>query len=369
VRVLMLSKACLVGIYQRKLEEIARQPGVTALKVLVPPFWKDERGITPLERAYTDGYDLTAIPIRWNGNFHLHHYPTLGQVAREFQPDVFHIDEEPYNLATWLALRVAKANRAKSLFFSWQNICRGYPPPFRWGEQWVLRNADYALAGTESAAEVWRGKGYSGPLSVIPQFGVDSALFQPDQRTHSQEVRIGFVGRLVPEKGVDLLLDALAAMKTSSEWRLMLVGGGPEEAALKSQAARLGIAEKVRFVGQVPSLQMPEFFRELDVLVIPSRTMPNWKEQFGRVIIEAMASEVAVIGSDSGAIPDVIGEAGLIFPEGNIGALSEALLQLIDDKASREALARAGQQRALEQFTQEQIARQTVEVYRAMLSS
>ncbi|MFP4321058.1 MAG: glycosyltransferase family 4 protein [Anaerolineales bacterium] len=366
VRVLMLSKACLVGIYQRKLEAIAAQPSVDALRVLVPPSWQDERGVTHLERAHTDGYDLEVTPIRLNGNFHLHFYPRFAADLQDFQPDIVHLDEEPYNLATWLALRAARHMGAKSLFFSWQNILRRYPPPFAWGERWVLRQVDYALMGTESAAAVWRAKGYAGPLSVVPQFGVDVARFTPPETRPADRLRIGYVGRLVHEKGVDLLQAALADW--DAPWELHIVGGGPTEKDLRAQASRLGIAPRVTFHGQVASLDMPDHFRNLDVLVIPSRTMPNWKEQFGRVIIEAMASEVLVVGSNSGAIPDVIGDAGLVFPENDVAALGERLRWAGEHPHERAAIAQQGRLRALGMFTQEQIAQQTVDAYRAMMA-
>ncbi len=367
MRVLMLSKACIVGIYQRKLEEIARHPDIT-LRVLVPPSWKDERGETKLERAFTDGYELTVTPLRLNGNFHLHYYPEFAKQLHEFQPDIVHIDEEPYNLATWLALRATRRTKAKTLFFSWQNIIRRYPPPFTWMEQTALRAVDYALVGTDSSAEVWRAKGYQGKLAVIPQFGVDPELFAPVERpVHHNPFVIGFAGRLVPEKGVDLLLNALATL-TDLEWRLKIIGGGPERNRLEQQAARLNIANRVEFVGLVPSIEMPAHLQQLDALVIPSRTLPNWKEQYGRVIIEAMASEVAVIGSDSAAIPDVVGNAGLIFPENNVEELAYHLRRLMEDRDFRSTLGKQGRQRILENFTQAQIAAQTVAVYRAMLN-
>jgi glycosyltransferase involved in cell wall biosynthesis len=368
LRILMLSKACLVGLYQGKLEEIAQQADVTALKVLVPPSWKDERGQMFLERAHLNGYELEVTPIRFNGNFHLHYYPHFEAAARAFQPDIIHIDEEPYNVATWLALRVARQIGAKTLFFSWQNIKRNYPLPFRMGEKWVLAHINYGLVGTQSAADVWRSKGYRGRLAVIPQFGIDPQTFSPRTQSPDHEpIRIGYIGRLVREKGVDLLLDALA--KIPANWSLTLVGGGPEETRLKKQVQDLGITDTVTFRGQVPSMQMPDYYRELDVLVIPSRTLSNWKEQFGRVIIEAMASEVAVIGSDSGAIPDVIGEAGLIFCEDDLDDLCEKLKCLINNSDERKRLGQLGRERILANFTQAQVAEQTVAVYREMLAS
>jgi glycosyltransferase involved in cell wall biosynthesis len=366
MRILMLSKACVVGTYQRKLEEMARHDDIE-LRVLVPPSWRDARGVLALERAHTDGYDLRVTPIRFNGRFHLHHYPQFGREARNFQPDVVHIDEEPYNLATWLALRHAKKAGAKTLFFSWQNIERDYPWPVRLGERWVLRTVDHALVGTGSAADVWRAKGYAGPLDVIPQFGVDPDIFTPpDRPRRSGTFTVGFVGRLVPEKGGAVLLEALAGL--DGLWQLDIVGEGPEQAALQAQADRLRIADRVTFGGSLPSTRMPGYYQGLDVLVVPSLTRPNWKEQFGRVIIEAMACGVPVVGSDSGAIPDVIGRAGVLVSEGNAAALRDALRRLMQDADRRRDLGTRGRQRVLDHYTQAHIAARTGAVYRALLA-
>ncbi len=364
MRILMISKACVVGTYQRKLEEMARLPGVD-LRVLVPPGWRDpDRGMLPLERAHISGYDLRVTPIRFNGHFHLHYYPKIGREIRAFQPDIVHIDEEPYNLATWHVLWHARQAGAKTLFFSWQNINRRYPWPVRLAEQWVLRRVDYALMGTPSAAEVWHAKGYTGPCAVVPQFGVDPDLFRPPDRPRSGgTLRVGFVGRLVEEKGGALLLDALAQL--DGLWQLDIIGDGPERGALEAQAKTLHIDDRVSF-GTLPSIRMPGFYQGIDALAVPSLTRENWKEQFGRVIIEAMACGVPVIGSDSGAIPEVIGDAGLVVPEGDVAALSSGLRRLMHDPALRRELAEKGRQRVLAQYTQAQVAAQTVAAYRAM---
>jgi glycosyltransferase involved in cell wall biosynthesis len=376
MRVLMVSKACIVGIYQRKLEEIARC-GVELL-VVVPPSWRDERGETPLERVYTEGYRMEVLPMALNGSFHLHFYRGLGQQIREFRPQIVHIDEEPYNLAAWQSLFHAKRIGAKTLFFSWQNLNRSYPPPFSWGERWVLNNVDYALAGTDSAAQVWREKGYRGPMRVIAQFGTDAELFTPStsppnplSTSREGELKrpftIGYVGRLVEEKGVSLLLEAAA--KLAGDWLLHVVGSGPLKGALAAQAHQLGVLPQVTFTDWLPSRDMPAQYRQLDALVVPSLTRPHWKEQFGRVLPEAMASGVAVIGSDCGAIPSVIGDAGLIFPEGDVSALADCLQRLQNDAHLRACMGEKGRARVLAHFTHEQVAQATVEVYREMVES
>jgi glycosyltransferase involved in cell wall biosynthesis len=356
----MVSKACVVGIYQRKLQEIAHL-GID-LTVAVPPGWHDERGWLPLERTYTEGYRLVVTPLVLNGSFHLHHYPLLGQILAEVQPDLIHIDEEPYNLATWRAARLAQRTRTRLVFFTWQNLCRRYPPPFSWMEQSVYRLTAYAIAGNQAAAQVLRTKGYAGPVRIIPQFGVDPALYEasspPDR---DRPFVIGYVGRLVSEKGIDDLLHAVSGL--SGQWRVRLLGGGPERDALHDLAQSLGILDRTTFEDQTPSSKVPARLAQLHALVLPSRTRHNWREQFGRALIEGMASGVPVVGSDSGEIPNVIGDAGRVYPEGDVSALREHLQALIDDRSLCADLARRGRERVRTYFTQAQIAKQTVEVY------
>jgi len=366
MRVLMVSKACLLGTYQRKLEEIVRFPDVE-LMVVVPPSWHDGSRVVRLERVHTRGYELVVEPVAFNGNFHLHFYPRLGRRLRAFTPDVVHVDEEPYNLATFHALRLARRVGARVLWFSWQNLNRRYPFPFWLIERYALRHADYAIAGSQGAGTVWRQKGYTGPLAVIPQFGVDPDIFtpRPGPRDPARGFLVGYVGRLVPEKGVDVLLEAVAGI--GAAWQLAVVGAGPERGRLEARALALGLQDRVSFEGDIPSVRMPAFYRALDVLVLPSRSRPNWVEQFGRVLVEAMACGVPVVGSDCGEIPNVIGDAGLTFPEGDVEALREHLMHLTRDHDLWTGLARRGRERVLVSFTQAQVATQTVAVYREMM--
>lgn len=368
MRVLMISKACLVGAYQTKLEAIASHDDVE-LTVIVPPSWDDPAGPVQLERKYTDGYQLIVDPIRFNGRYHLHYYPTLKKRLTDIQPDVVHIDEEPYNYATWHAMKQAKAVGAKTLFFSWQNLNRNYPPPFRQFEKQVLDGIDAAIMGNNDAVGVWQSKGYTGPYQVIPQFGVDPTLFHPPaKRDKGRGFIIGSANRrLVPEKGEDLLLKAAANLP--GIWRIHIAGDGPARPSLEQLAVDLGIADRVHFDGSIGSSEMVSYLQQMDVLVLASRTLPNWKEQFGRVLTEAMACETAVVGSNSGEIPNVIGDAGLTFPEDDVDALHELLKQLIQSETLRDDLGKAGRQRVLDKYTQAQIAAQTVAVYRDIVKN
>ncbi len=362
MRVLLVSKACIVGQYQSKLEALARQEDIE-LTVVVPPFWKDERGQVAFERCFTRGYALRIEPMTLNGHFHLHFYPTLPSIMQSVQPDIVHIDEEPYNLATFHALRAANAVGAASLFFTWQNMLRRYPPPFSWFEGYAYRHCAYAIAGNRAAADVLRAKKYAGPIRVIPQFGVDLKRYAPQPEAERQDgpFCIGFVGRLVEEKGPQVLMRAAAGLQ--GEWRLLFVGSGPMETRLKSLAHELHIYERVQFEPWTASRNMPSVYHRMDVLVLPSLAQPNWKEQFGRVLIEAMASMVPVIGSECGEIPLLIGDAGLTFRENDVQGLSAQLETLRRDTGLRAQLGIRGRNRVRLHYTQQRIADETYQVY------
>lgn len=385
MKVLMISKACVVGAYQRKLEELAACGGID-LTVVVPPYWQEESRQVRLERLHTRGYRLVVEPVRFNGRFHLFFFPGLGARVRSLRPDVVHVDEEPYNLAAWHAVRLARRSGARSLFFSWQNLYRRYPPPFQWMESYCYHAADRAIAGSLEVAGVLRQKGFAKPIDVIPQFGIDPEFFRPRAGGSGSAVkgtdepasaaihpssetappfRVGYVGRLVEQKGILDLIEAVARLR--GDWRLVLVGAGPLEPRIEALAGSLGVKGRLEVTAGLPSARMPEVISSLDVLVLPSRTRRNWKEQFGRVLVEAMACEVPVVGSDSGEIPRVIGDAGLVFPEGDVEALAVHLESLRVNPDLRRDLGERGRARALAHFTHARIARQTYEAYRAML--
>ncbi|MDO8672297.1 MAG: glycosyltransferase [Dehalococcoidia bacterium] len=366
MKVLMLSKACYIAAYRRKLEELARLPGVE-LTLIVPPYWRMGKRKDPFEPGHDQGYRTIVRNPVFNGYHHLHYYRCLPKIIADVRPDIFHIDEEPYDFVTLSALRTAKKAKLKSLFFTWQNIDRRLPGPFGFFEDYALRHFDGAIAGNQSAAEILRRKGFKRPLAVIPQFGVDPDIFYPrgEQRVAPAPFAIGYVGRLVAEKGIFVLLEAVSLL--SGSWHLDLVGSGPLEGAARQKIADLGLADRVSFVSKMPSTDMPGFLPKLDTLVLPSLTTANWKEQFGRVLIEAMACGVPVVGSDSGEIPNVIGQSGMICREGNPLDIRDQLADLMRDPAKQQYFAQSGRQRVLAHFTQRKVAEKTYSLYEQVI--
>ncbi|MGM0386739.1 MAG: glycosyltransferase, partial [Actinomycetota bacterium] len=278
--------------------------------------------------------------------------------------DVIDLHEEPFALATAeiLALRALRRQRAPYVLYSAQNIEKRYPVPFRWFERWALRGAAGLSVCNREAGEICVRKGFPGAPRTIP-LGIDLARFTPGTpRPADRQGRVvaGYAGRLAPHKGVDVLLDAV---ERDERLTLRLAGGGPSEQALRSRVAELGVADRVEFLGFLPEEDLPVFYRAVDVLAVPSLPTATWLEQFGRVAVEAMASGTPVVASDSGALPDVVGGAGVLVPPGDAAGLRSALLGFDDDDAVARARD-AGLARARE-CSWEAVAERYDELYRA----
>jgi glycosyltransferase involved in cell wall biosynthesis len=204
--------------------------------------------------------------------------------------------------------------------------------------------------------------------------GVDPEIFRPDRearafirrqlRVDDAELLVGYLGRLVPEKGVDLLLEALTEVPRA---RALVMGDGPERGRLERLVVERRLTGRADFVGAIASLDTPRWLAALDCLVLPSRTTRRWKEQFGRALTEAMACGVPVIGSSSGEIPTVIGDAGRIFHEGDHAGLARELYGLSEDGELRNELGMRGRARVLANYTQEKVVSDTVGFYEALL--
>ena len=365
MKVVIISKALVRGVYQRTLEEMVRLGGIQ-LTVISPSSWIEGTTKLTLERRFTHGYDLLVTPIVFNGHYHIYFYPRLTDLLARLRPDIIHVDEEPYNLSTWLALRWAASHGAQRVFYTWQNLRRALPPPFSLIERVNSRLANGAIAANSDARDVLKSKGFTRPVWIVPP-GLDPEFYFPGTGSPGTEFHVGYVGRLVPEKGVDLLIRACQSL--DSPWRLSIVGEGPEREALEKLSRDTGLADRVAFRRPVASTDVPSVLREFSVLVLPSRSLANWREQFGRVLVEAMACGVPVIGSTCGEIPRVIGEAGLVFPEGSLPLLAERLGALQDDPQLSATLQRLGRDRVLRNYTVGRIAEQTLQVFRDVVES
>lgn len=276
--------------------------------------------------------------------------------------DVIDVHEEPFALSTAevLLIRMLRRSTGPVVLYTAQNIAKRYPVPFRWLERWALRSAAGISACNREAARIVEAKGFPGRARVIP-LGVDpvgdAGRRVLDGRSPGDTVRVGLLGRLVPEKGVTTLLEALEAQP---RLRARIGGAGPLERELPGMVSARGLDDRVELLGPIPPDEVGAFHRSIDVLAVPSVPTPGWTEQFGRVAVEAMAAGVPVVASDAGALPDVVGGAGIIVPAGDAAALSEALLAASGPR--RAELVAAGMERA-RQCSWESVAAAYRELY------
>ena len=324
------------------------------------------------------GYRLVPVPLQnpsnyWQG-FESKH---LAHLIKKTQPEIIHVLNEPLSpglfQVVWQKLKLSKGS--KVLFYGFDNLpirfFLGRVSYMKWKFVWA-QTAGGVTANTEALENLKRA-GFPGkrPLERI-FWGVPTDIFKPMDKSLLRksigldcEFIVGFVGRLVPEKGLFVLLAAMLRLPTAVH--CMIIGSGPMRAELELMCRLPELNGRIHLYDAVEAETLAKYINCTDALAIPSLTMPSWKEQYGRVIGEAMACGVPVVGSDSGAIPEVIGSAGLIVPEGNTVALGEAIKRAIFDQEVRAHFIQQGLERAQQELSVKAMTRQLVGFYNRIL--
>ena len=375
-KILIISHAYCASENRRKIELLAEK-GDLKTGVVFPNCWKTWHGETKaasprdVSRQSSDNYESFPLPVYFGGDGGRYFYVPVNllQVIRSFNPEIIHLEEEPWTPAALETVIINKLFfQKKLLIFSWENIDLPLGYWREWIERLTFNNADSAMAGNTEALKRLKKHGFNKRIEILPQFGVDTRHFKPlteFDHDEKQPLTVGYVGRFVPEKGIDRLFEAVS--KIAIPVRLLLVSTTANlPAELTEKAKSLGLWPKIEIVGGVPHHDLPKYIQRMQIFILPSQTTPTWKEQFGRLLIEAMACGVPVIGSSSGAIPEVIGPAGLIFDENSVEDLKNKIEKLLIDQPFRDQLAEAGLARVGAEFTFEKIADKTAEIYRSL---
>ena len=347
-RVTIISHSCVLPLNQRLFAALAEYEDLD-VRVIAPRHWVASlQG--PLEFAALPELAQRAEgwPVRRPGDLHRHTYPDLPRALGDQRPDVLYLDEDAHSLVASQVLGLQRKLDFRLIVTPKQNVLKRYLPPFGWIERAAYQRAAAAAATSEECLAVARRKGFAGP-AVLVHYVVDTDLFAPAATVPDRPFTVGYAGRLVPEKGVS---DLLAAVATLPGIRLRVAGSGPDAPRLRRLAGALPSAT-VAWEPALPPAAMPQWYHQCDVVVLPSRTARHWKEQFGRVLAEAQACGVAVIGSDSGFIPELLATTGggLVYPEGDVVALATALRQLAADPTRRRELGAAGRAGVLAHYS------------------
>jgi glycosyltransferase involved in cell wall biosynthesis len=371
LRVLFISHTYVVGVNQGKLKAIA-DTGEVEVALLAPSNWlaQEWNRVIEVETPFPE-IKIYSAPVWFSGKGGAHIYNPwkIKQVINDFKPDVIQVEEEIFSLCAFEVAFWAKLFRKPMVVFGWENQLRSLPFFRRWVRNFVMGATNLYLAGNQDGAEVMRNWNFQGEIDVMPQMGVDTELFTPLVRKSSQDhqINIGFLGRLVPEKGLDILFTAVSQLQQQNlDFQVTLCGSGTSEADLRQKAAILQINERLIWRGAVRHEAAPVELGQFDVLVLPSRSIATWKEQFGHVIIEAMAMGIPVVGSSCGEIPHVIAREDLVFSEGDPVALAKILKQLICDRNSREEMGNYGIERVKQNYSHERIAQRLVEQWQKL---
>jgi glycosyltransferase involved in cell wall biosynthesis len=378
IRLLTIGHSYVLSVNRATVREVARDPAFD-ITVAAPQFFHgDLRSIECEPEPPGSPLKLVSIPARFTQWIHVFHYS--GKVLRDLilrnRFDAIHAWEEPYILAGYQIARLAQRSGSRLCFRTAQSLNKHYPPPFSLFERKCLNAAHRWIAGGKSVFDNLLARGYPRERGRVITLAVDTSMFRPADERAREAVRkalgldppvIGFVGRLVAAKGLGILMKALERMDPSLRWSLFLLGSGDMQNEIEQWADHRGWRNRVR-IQLARHEEVPKYLAAMDVMVAPSQTMPNWKEQFGRMLIEAFACGVPVIASDSGEIPNVMDGAGFIVKEKDVNAWARTIELLLRDEALRKSAGSAGMAR-VSQFSVAEVAQRWRTFYEELVAN
>jgi glycosyltransferase involved in cell wall biosynthesis len=363
---------------QAKIAALAKLPGVE-VTLLTPDSWKGPLYANKTDRfsdSFRDHVIHHSLPSVFGGKESAFFYRgKIFSLIAELQPDIVHVEQGAYALSYAQILLALKRNapNARATFFTWWNIpyqLTGFKATL---ERFNLQHSACAFAGNVEASAILKCSGFDRPIHVVPQLGVDLTEFSHPRNEGMRQnfglsgFVIGYVGRVAEEKGVLDLVEAVGQMRTNQPKMLYILGSGFALEKVKARASTLGITLVCH--AAVRNEDIPDHLAMLDCLILPSRSTPTWVEQFGHILIEAMAAGIPVIGSSSGEIPRVIERAGRIFAEGDVAGLTGILDALAENPKLRADLSNLGIARVEKKFTHSRIAEKQFRVYQWMMKN
>ncbi len=312
------------------------------------------------------GVRLTPVPVsgdpdvpgtlKWNSG-------ALRRVISDFHPDLIQVEDAPSSPVAAAVSAAARRMRIPYVLFSWESLARrrGFLEQRRYRS--VVRHAAGVIGGNHLALALLREYAASAVTAVLPQTGMSPSAPVP-RDTHRRGLAMGFVGRLVPERGAETLLRACG--QVLGPWNLTVVGTGPEQEALEALAQRLGLASRIRWLGGIPRSEFEGVWSDLDCLVVPSRDTSTWVERSSPTVLEAMVRGVVPVVTRSGALPEIVGDGGIVVDDAE--SLALALQELVAEPERLRILGMRSRQRVLEEYVDSAVAQRTLAFWGQILA-
>lgn len=378
VKILSIGHSYVLSVNRRLPNEIARlTDGKWEVTTVAPTKISADFRRYTIDKQIDELSKVRDIPIFLSKIIHgMYYHPhQLNEIINDSNYNLIHAWEEPYIIAGY-QIACQKSSKVPLIYRTAQSYNKKYPLPFALIEKYSMSQASGWICSGQLVAQALQGRPeYQLPTKLIP-LGVDPKLFFPDRQQGESILTalnwgdsnlpvIGYLGRLVPEKGIRVLMEVLDRLSTP--WRMLFVGSGYLSTEIEAWSSKF--PDRVRVVTDAIHTDIPKYLNMMDLVVVPSQTYPNWREQFGRVPIEAMACKIPVIGSSSGELPYVIDNAGVVVPESNIAQWIEEIENMLDSPRKRQELATLGLERVRSNYSWEKVARSHIDFFKEIMAT
>jgi glycosyltransferase involved in cell wall biosynthesis len=388
LNLIILSHAYVYSAYRAKIEALSEYHDLN-ITLITPEFGLEGGGQKVYAEQYTgEQYHHIILSGYFTGKLNFFVFKNLKSTLQSLNPDIILLEEEYW---TQIAAQVTYITKkffphTKLILLSCENMCHIWEKEaetlyqkfrytsFHFIEKYVISKLDgliFQLPGVWQDFENRIDKlGFKGKRGILPQLGVDYNRFA-DNSPKLQKIRAelsiddntfiyGYIGRIIPEKGIEDMIHTFENWDKDNT-KLIIIGNGDAEYVnqIKQLVRTLKLDDIVIFKNAIPFEDIPAYFQLFNISILLSHTTPIWKEQFGRVLVESMAAGTPVIGSDSGAIPLVIGDTGYIVAEQNIQAIRQTLIEAFENKKKYTRLSQLAQNRAEIEFSYKAIALKT----------
>ncbi len=372
-KVIVVNHALAIPAFRRRWKKLAEDNNYEVHLILpsyLEQFYFGEKVVYKTKSEENKNYHIHALETTHPSDYGSFKFNNMGEVFNQIKPDfIYAIGNEGVNYIQQVISEAKKfAPKAKSAFFTMNAKTLAYKKaknPIKYFNGWKKFNNikgyfDIAVAHYPGCLLNLRKEGFTKPIYLQTQVGVDELLFSPNKESRKcireqlnweDNFVIGFCGRLKSIKGVDTIVDAFLSIRENNEnVKLLLVGNGDLKNTIEKQFQNIGLSESLHITDFIDQEEVPKYMNAMDTLVLGSKTTTNWIDTFPLVTVQAQATGVPVIASNSASIPWQLKDSALLFKESDADDLKGQINKLINDSELKSKISSKGRQRSLSLF-------------------